>query len=213
MTHCCARGCYDAQFDDRQAAKDLKRFREDGPDPTTRALVDALRAANVADATLLDIGGGVGAIHHELLSAGAASATHVDASAPYLRAAKEEAERRGTANRVRFLNGDFVTMATDVAPADIVTLDRVICCYPDMEALVAASASRARRLYGIVVPRERWMLKIGFAVYNLSKRVVRDDFRAYLHPMAAIDAAVRRQGLALRAERRTFVWRVAVYSR
>src|SRR3989338_5533137 len=209
MTHCCAQGCYDGQFDDRQAAKDLKRFREDGPDPTTRALIDALRAANVVDATLLDIGGGVGAIHHELLSAGAASATHVDASAPYLRAAKEESERRGTANRVRFLNGDFVAMTPDIVAADIVTLDRVICCYPDMKALVAASASRARRLYGIVVPRERWTLKLGFAVYNLFKRMLRDDFRIYLHPMAAIDAAVHRQGLILRTERQTFVWRVA----
>lgn len=211
--NCCAHACYDSQFDDKSAAKDLDRFRKDGPDPTTRALLDALRAADVRDSSLLDIGGGVGAIYHELLAAGAESATHVDASAPYLRAAQQEAERRGTVGRVRFLHGDFVALAPDIAPADVVTLDRVICCYPDMEALVAVSASRALRLYGAVYPRERWMLKLAFALYNLFKRIMHDNFRAYLHPTDAIDAAVRRQGLNLRAERQTFVWRVVVYSR
>ena len=211
--NCCSADRYDVMFDVRMARKDLKLYRKDGPDPTTQVLVDALVSAGVKDATVLDVGGGVGAIQHALLERGAASTTDVDASAEYLRAAKEEGARRGTANRMSFVHGDFVTVAPDIEPVDVVTLDKVICCYPDMETLVAASASRARRLYGAVFPRDRWSTRVGFAAINLFMRVMRRGFRVYVHPVAAIDAALRRQGLSPRAERQTFVWRVVVYAR
>ena len=211
--NCCRADRYDVMFDVRMARKDLKHFRKDGPDPTTRALIDALVAAGVKDATVLDVVGGVGAIQHALLEQGAASTTDIDASAEYLRAAEEEGERRGAVDRMKFLHGDFVALAPDIPPVDVVTLDKVICCYPDMEALVAASASRAKRLYGAVFPRERWSVKIGFAAVNFFMGIMRRGFRAYVHPVAAIDAALKRQGLSLRAERQTFVWRVVVYAR
>lgn len=200
-------------FDDAQAAKDLKSFRADGPDPTTRALLNLLRAQGVENATLLDIGGGVGAIHHELIDAGVQRAMHVDASAAYIRVAKEEAEQRGHADRVEFLHGDFVDLAERAPAADVVTLDRVICCYPDMPALVEASAARARRLYGAVFPRDRWFLRLGFPFMNLFKRLTGSGFRVFLHSPEGIDAILRRQGLERRAYAQTFVWAVAVYSR
>jgi len=209
---CCAKG-YEEMFDDAQAAKNLKSFRADGPDPTTRALLDMLRAGGVQDATLLDIGGGVGAIHHELLDAGAQRAIHVDASAAYIRAARDEAARRGHADRVEFLHGDFVDLAERVPPADVVTLDRVICCYPDMPALVEASAARARRLYGAVFPRDRWFLRLAFPFMNLFKQLTGSGFRVFLHAPADIDTELRRQGLERRSYAQTFVWAVAVYSR
>jgi magnesium-protoporphyrin O-methyltransferase len=211
--NCCQHGCYESQFDDKRARKDLKRYRRNGPDKTTRLLLDALRAEGVQGMSVLDVGGGVGIVHHELLTAGAQTAVHVDAAAPYIRAAEEEAARRGHAGRVSFLHGDFVALAPEIAPADVVTLDRVICCYPDMERLVAASASRARHLYGAVFPRERWLLKAAFTVGNLLRRLRGSAFRTYLHSTRAIDRAVQRQGLRQRSVRDTFLWRVAVYAR
>jgi SAM-dependent methyltransferase len=210
---CCEPGYYDALFTDKRAAKDLKRYRRKGPDKTTRLLLDALRAEGVQGASILDVGGGVGAVHHELLAAGAETAIHVDAATPYIRAASEEAARRGHAERVRFLQGDFVALAPSIAPADVVALDRVICCYPDMEQLVATSACRARRLYGAVFPREVWPFKVGVRLANLFFRVRGSSFRTYLHPVRAIDAAVQRQGLKLRSMRDTLLWRIAVYAR
>lgn len=210
---CCQRAGYDEHFGVAQARKDLKRFQADGPDPTTRALIDALRKAGLNDATLLDIGGGVGAIHHELLDAGAASATHVDVSDAYIQAARGEARRRGHADRVRFIEGDFVEVAPMVEPADVVTLDRVICCYGDMESLVRESASRSTRFYGAVFPRDWWFLGLAFRAINLFKQLTRSSFRVYLHPVAAIDAAIRREGLQPRTQLRTFVWNVVVYAR
>lgn len=204
---------YDSIFGDQHAERDLKRYRRKGPDKTTRMLLEALKAQGVDGASLLDVGAGIGVVHHELLAAGAASAVHVDATTSNIRAAREEATRQGHMDRVTFVQGDFVTLAAAVPEADVVTLDRVICCYPDMEQLVAASASRARRLYGVVFPREFWFNKSVIALENWFRRLTANAFRSYIHPVRAIDAAIQRQGLELRSVRDTVLWRVAVYSR
>ena len=137
----------------------------------------------------------------------------MDAAPAYVQAAKDEADRKGHAERVGFLEGDFVALAPTVRPADIVTLDRVICCYADMEPLVSASAARARRLYGAVFPRDNWLHRIVFAVGNALRRITGSGFRTYLHSPQAIEATLRQHGLEPRFVRDTLVWRVAVYAR
>lgn len=96
LMHCCELASYDSQFDDKHARSDLERYLKDGPEDTTRALLDAIRAEAIEGATLLDVGGGIGIIHHELLDAGVHSATHVDASAPYIAAPREKPRSAGT---------------------------------------------------------------------------------------------------------------------
>jgi predicted TPR repeat methyltransferase len=213
MTSCCSCDGYQSQFGEKHAAGDLRRYRKKGPDKTTRLLLDQLKAAGVTGASLLDIGGGIGVIHHELLDQGADSALHVDATAANITAATEEAARRGHAERVRFVRGDFVALASEISPADIVTLDRVICCYPAMEELVAASAARAQRLWGAVFPRERLVVEAMAWCGNIIRQVTRNDFRTFIHSVDGIDAVLRREGLRLVSMRDTFVWRAAVYSR
>ena len=210
---CCSQDCFETTFDDGHAVKQLKRYRRRGANRTTRMLLDGLRAAGVQDASVLDVGAGIGIVHHELLADGARAAVHVDAALPHMRVAREESRRRGHEGRVTFVHGDFVALADGISPADVVTLDRVICCYPDMERLVAASGAKAQRLYGAVFPRERWVMKVMLVVENFVRRLRRNPFRAYIHPTAAIDAAARRQGLTPRLVRDTLLWRVAVYAR
>ena len=176
-------------------------------------LLDALRGAGIRDASVLDVGAGIGIVHHELLAGGARTAVHVDAALPHMRVAREEATRRGHEQRVTFIHGDFVALADGISSADVVTLDRVICCYPDMERLVAASAAKAQRLYGAVFPRERWVMKPWLVVENFVRRLRGNPFRAYIHSTGGIDAAVRRQGFTPQLIRDTLLWRVAVYSR
>jgi SAM-dependent methyltransferase len=210
---CCSEHCFETTFDDGHAVKQLKRYHRGGANRTTRMLLDGLRAAGIQDASVLDVGAGIGIVHHELLAAGARAAVHVDAALPHMRVAREESRRRGHEGRVTFVHGDFVALADGISPADVVTLDRVICCYPDMERLVATSAAKAQRLYGAVFPRERWVMKVWLVVENFVRRARRNPFRAYIHPTAAIDAAARRQGLTPRLVRDTLFWRVAVYAR
>jgi hypothetical protein len=96
----------------------------------------------------------------------------------------------------------------------VVTLDRVICCYPDMEALVGRSADRALRLYGLVYPRDRWWVAAGLRMTNLAMRIARRAFRAHLHRTSAVDAVARRHGLTPRLSRPIGpVWQLVVYAR
>ena len=212
MSNCHCRGA-ETLFDAKVATRELRQYRRRGPRKTTRLLLDALEAAGVAGRTLLDIGGGVGVVQHELLRAGVTEASGVEASAAYLAAAREEAARQGHADRLRLEHGNFVELAPTLPPADIVTLDRVICCYPDMPALVGLSVALAREAYGLVYPRDTWWVKVGLALGNLALWARRNPFRTYAHPTAAVDALVRGHGFAPRFMRRTLIWQVVVYRR
>ena len=211
--NCCQCEGIEETFDAKVAARDLKRYRAKGPRKETRMLLDALRAEGVEGMTLLDIGGGVGAIQHELLGDGVSGATNVDASSAYLGAAREEARRRGHSDRVSYHHGNFVDLAPDIEPADIVTLDAVICCYHDMEALVGLSAKRARKLYGFVYPKDRWWMRLASALGNFYFWARRRSFRTYLHPTRAIEAVVRENGLRRRYYSKTIWGQVVVYGR
>lgn len=200
-------------FDRGSAAADLKRYHSQGPDTSTRMLLELIRARGVRGASILDIGSGIGVIDHELLREGAGHAVLVDASQPSLEAARREARRRGHLDRVDFVDGDFVSRASAVDVADIVTLDRVICCYPDMESLVRLSASRARQLYGLVLPRDRAVARFGLRLLNVWFRLRGFAYRSYAHPNTRVDELAREAGLHPAAEERTFIWRVVLYER
>ena len=207
---CCG---IDETFNDDVARRDLERFRRKGPRGTTRRLLDGIRATGVLGTTVLDVGGGIGPIVHELLAAGVARATLIDASVAYIAAARNEAERRGELERLTTRNEDFVTVATQLAPVDIVTLDRVICCYPDMEMLVGLSTSKARRLYGVVYPRDGWWMRLGMLAVNGVCRLRKTAFRVHVHAVKAIDREIRRAGMRRRMHYRGLIWEVALYER
>ncbi len=212
---CCTPGDsrFDRQFDARHAAEHLRAYREKGPAGLTRALIEGLAAGGVDGCTVLDIGGGVGAVHHELLRSGAAAAVDVDASRAYISVAREEAERQGHADRVQYLNGDFVALAHEVEPADLVALDRVICCYGDMAALVGRSATLARRRYGLIYPRDSWLGRVGTTFMNARFRLVRSPFRVYVHRTADVEGILAAHGLVKRIRRTTLIWQLAIYER
>lgn len=216
--NCCSH-CQDAGrlFGARTAGRELRRYRRKGPTRSTQLLLDLLPREDVAGASLLDVGGGVGVVQHELLERGLASATHVDASPAYLAAASEEAQRRGvgsgTGPTVVRLLGDFVDMASDLAPADLVTLDRVICCYPDAERLLDAALSRTGRLLGLVYPRKRWGSALALAAGNLWMRVTGSTFRVHLHPPEQIRTRILDRGFRVDGSARTFLWQVETFRR
>jgi len=211
---CCGASACESQFDRKRAARELKSYRAHGPaNATTRAMIHLLRRAGVERSTLLDIGGGVGAIQYDLLEAGAREATAVDASTAYQEAAREEAERRGVSARIQFLLGDFVTLAPQVPAADIVTLDRVVCCYPDMEPLVRLSAERCRKFYGLSYPRYRWPVRAVVRIENAFRRLFRNPFRSFVHSPAVMDRLLTGLGFTLQSKVRTFAWEIVVYAR
>jgi hypothetical protein len=211
--NCCQCQGIEDLFDEKTVAKELADYRVKGPAKTTRMMIDALKAQGVGGYGLLDIGGGVGSIQHALLAAGVQSATDVDASQAYLRAARKEAQRRGIAEQIHFQHGNFVDLAAQIPPADIVTLDRVLCCYPDMQQMVQLSAARAKKLYALVYPRDAWWVKIGITALNFFFRLRKSPFRTFIHPSRMVEGLVQSHGLRRRFYRQTAVWQVAVYAR
>ncbi len=208
----CCRPRYSV-FDEKLARDDLASYREKGPDPQSRELLSALQHEGLEGLRAVDIGSGVGTIGHGLVASGVVHLTDVDGSPAYLAAARDEAERRGTADRWEFREGDYVTLADDIGPADVVTLGRVVCCYADWRGLVTASTARAERLYGLVFPVSRWWLRLAATLVNPVLRLARRQFRLYIHPDREVDAAIRAAGFQLVHRRRGRIWQSAVYRR
>jgi SAM-dependent methyltransferase len=210
---CCKPDLYDTQFDARRAQDRLREYRRNGPKGWTARLIQELSRGGVDGVTVLDIGAGVGAVHQALLEAGAASATDVDASGPYLAAAKEEATRRGLGDRVTYVKGDAVVVGPDVAEADIVALDRVVCCYVDMDGLVRMAASHTRKRLGMVFPRDSGWIRAGVALSNRWSGFRGDPFRVYVHRTDAVVAIAREAGLEPVSTHRGWFWQTLVLER
>jgi magnesium-protoporphyrin O-methyltransferase len=100
-----------------------------------------------------------------------------------------------------------------LAPADIVILDKVICCYPDAEALVEGSARMARRVYAFTIPRDRWIVVSALLVSRVLLVLIRCGFRSYVHDPAAVDRWLTQEGFVRAFEESTFSWLTRVYSR
>ena len=209
----CCEPDYDALFDDRAARRELAAYQRNGPSGTTRRLIEAIRSEGVDGASVLDIGGGVGIIGAELLGAGASTLTDVDASRAYAATARAELERRGFGDRISVHHGDFVRIAGDIAPVDIVTLDRVVCCYGDWATLVDRSTEHAQRLIGLVYPNDRWWMRLVVDAGNLVMRLFRQQFRFYVHPEREIDARIRGAGFERPFHHRSIGWQTAIYHR
>jgi tRNA1(Val) A37 N6-methylase TrmN6 len=203
----------DHAFTEDEARAELKAYRRKGPPNQTKLILEAIRSLNLKNAALLDIGGGIGAIYHELLGDVAREATHVDASSAYLKEAKQEAARRGHSERVKFIHADFTDVASELPKADLVTLDRVVCCYPDFHRLLKAAAEHSQHALGLTYPRETWYLRIALKLVNFFQMLRKDPFRAFIHPVAEMDALLQREGFKRISLRRLFVWEIALYQR
>ncbi len=208
----CSCGCVNT-FSTKDADDDLRSYRREGPGSVTRALIDAIRAEGIEGASLLDIGGGVGAIQLELLASGLGTATSVDASEAYVAIARSEADRRGFADRTSHRIGTLTDLADEVGSADIVTLDKVVCCNADLPLLLGDVVLRARRMVGLVYPRDRWWNGIAAAVLAAWGRLTRDSTRWYVHSETELDNILTCGGFKRREIDRTFIWQVALYVR
>ena len=207
---CCARD-YEKVFGRKTADRDARRFRKRGLRGSAKALAEL--AGDVRGDTVLEVGGGVGAIEIELLEAGATRATNVELAATYEDAAGALLAERGLSGRVDRRIGDFVSEADAVEPADVVVMHRVVCCYPDVDALVGVAARHARKRMVLTYPQERGVLRAAVSLVNAIMRVSGSTFQVYLHPVDRIAAAAGANGLTLSERRRHgFVWESAAFS-
>jgi SAM-dependent methyltransferase len=215
MSQCCSALCDSTSeyFGAARAARDLAAYRAAGPGRTTRGLLDGLAATGVRPSTLLDVGSGIGTLSFELLDAGVETAICVDMSPAFAECGRMEAVRRGVAERISWRTADFVTVASELPPAELVTLDRVVCCYPAFNALLQHAAEHAELLLAMSYPNDRWYVRVAFRLENLLRRIRGNAFRAFVHPPDKMDALLAGAGFRRLSGISTIMWRMDIYRR
>jgi len=209
MAGCCdPRGC-DGFFDRRFAERLARRYRKRGVDNTARRIVEFLEVRGVEDATVLEIGGGVGDIQIELLKRGAAHATNLELSPAYDDVARVLLREAGLEQRSDRLIHDIADGPNGIEPADVVVLHRVVCCYPDYERLLTAAASHSRRLLVFSYPPRNAVSRLLVTAQNLLFATLRREFRTFTHPPPAMLAVLEERGLRRTFAHRGRVWQVA----
>jgi SAM-dependent methyltransferase len=198
-------------FNERFARRLARRYRKRGLDAVARRLVDVVDVR--AGETVLEIGGGIGDIEIELLRSGAERATNVELSAAYEEQGRTLLEHEGFGGRVEWRYGDIGTDPELAPPADVVVLNRVVCCYPDMPALVGAAAEKTRRALALSFPRDTLLTRIGGRAINTWFRLRRSDFRFFVHRPPQIVATAQDHGLHLVHQHRGRLWQIAALER
>ena len=197
MPSCCSPGSYAKIFGPKQAGRDARRYRKKGLDRTARLMVEQ---AAMEHATVLEVGGGVGAISLELLKRGASRATNIELSPAYDDQAWELVREAHVEEQVERRIDDFAR--AEVPPTDVVAMHRVVCCYPDYEELLGTASDHARHILVFSFPRETWWCRVAIRVMNAILRLRRCGFRAYVHPVAGLLAVPASHGLTLEFEQR-----------
>ena len=190
------------------ARRTAKRYRRRGLDPAAARMVDFLARDGLAGATVLEIGGGVGAIGLELLRQGAASVMSIELTPAYDAEAERLAGELGVADRVQRRVVDVAATPKAVEPADLVLLHRVVCCYPDYHRLLGAAADRCRSRLAFSHPPRNLGSRAVVATQNALFALRGREFRTFAHPVQAMVEVVETRGLRSTYAHRRGVWHI-----
>ena len=162
---------------------------------------------------MLEVGGGVGELHIELLKRGAERAVNLELSPAYDEEARLLLAESALEGRVERRLHDIAVEPDAVEPVDVVVLNRVVCCYPDYERLLGAAATHARRALVFSYPRRNAISRAIVTSQNLWFRLAGQEFRVFTHPPEAMVGVLREHGLAPQFTDGGMVWRVAGLAR
>jgi magnesium-protoporphyrin O-methyltransferase len=201
-------------FTERVSKHDARKFRRRGLDARARKLLAALdRSIKLKNKSIMEIGIGTGGLTVEMLKRGATSAVGVDAINNQLQQAHLVALEAGVADRLLLKQGDVTQMHDQLPTSDVVVLDRVVCCYPDMSALLDAASTHARAAVALTYPREAWYTRLWISAANTGMRVLRRTFRLHLHSPSAMQALLRQHGFSPMVIGHRGVWELLIAAR
>ncbi len=209
---CGGNGC-DGFFSERFARRAMRRYLRQGLGGDELLIADWATESGLAGATVLEVGGGVGALQAELLRRGAATGVVVDVVPAFEPYARELAGEAGLDDRTTWVLADLAEEPEAVGEADIVALRRVVCCSPYGPALLGASARITRRTLLASYPRRRWAIRAIARLQNVAFAALRKEFRVYIHDPATLDASAGEAGFSRTRTHRGLVWETAAYTR
>jgi len=214
MTCRCADLGLDEMFDEQFARREANRYRRKGLARRSRILLDLIRGAlPLTGRTALEGGSGAGVFSIELARQGVTRAVGVDAMPAAIEQARLLAHELAVDQRAHFTIGDFADPAVSLLSADIVVLDRVVCCYPDWRSLITRAATHAARVVALSYPPDNALSSIEIQAVNAFQRLMGRRFRLHLHPTSAMFALLAEHGFTSVRKRRYWFWEIAVASR
>lgn len=214
MTCCHGQECAGAnKFFSKFSTKYAKRFRKKGLEKVQTRLLEGIKRVSIPSAEILDIGCGVGALHITLLRDGATHATGVDAATGMIRQAGTFAREHGVFEKVTYVPGDFTLVGNDFKPADITILDKVVCCYENVDELLSKSLEKTRRVFAVSMPRENAFVRFGFLIEIFLAKLFKASFHPYWHDWKNLRTMIASRGFKPIYEGRTLLWSIAVFER
>lgn len=191
----------------------LEDYRKKGLSVTAKVLLSALGSGSLVGATILELGCGFGALTLALLRGGAVSAVGIDLSPKMIDTARSLVSEAGLSGSAIFELGDGAK--ANLVTADIVVLDSVFCCYPDVAGLLDNSSSAAGRYYAISIPDDRRpmtrLLKVLLPLQGVVFR--RGAFRFFVHQTKSIIRMLESKGFKVVFDGAAgHLWSVIVFS-
>ncbi len=192
---------------------EIRKFEVGQTHVATRHLLRTLIEYEVRGLNLLEVGGGIGTVTLDLMKAGVKKSTFVEISPAFLEAAAFRARQTHFAERIDFIGADFVAIQEQIEPADLVVMDRVVCCYPDARLLVEAGLSKCRRMFGLSYPKDSLASRLDTWVKNRRRRKAGNPFRTFVHSEDLIRGLIAAAGFGRRFSTTSPLWQIEVYFR
>ena len=208
--HCCGA---EKIFDYKNAQKELKKYLKKGPGKSTKRLINSLSNYDKSNKSLLDVGSGVGSIMWDFLENGGSNTTDVDASTAYLETAKKYAQQQNWEDRVTFQQGDLTDTINNGQVFDFVTMDKVICCYPDYQLLLQKAMKQCKDVLAITFPIGGPLAHFFNSFTHLYLIIQKNPFRTYIHPFKEIEKLIVENGFEIKSKQISFPWRIWVFER
>ena len=216
--NCCTSEALKAKDDffSKRAMHYDKRFHKKGLDKTQQLLLEGittvLNSGKTSAGTVMEIGCGVGGLLLTMLGKGLNYAIGVDASEGMLEKAKQNAAEMNLKDKTVFVHRDFVDVEPELKPADIVILDKVLCCDSNPESLIKKSTGKAKAIYAVSFPRDhllvRFFVKAGIAI----TKIFPVKFTPFYHEPNDIKRWTEDANFVLSYASDTFFWQVQVYT-
>ncbi len=204
-----------ARHFDAKVAERLAQCQDPGLVAVSERLSDALLSLDPRGRTVLELGCGRGGLLLRLVQAGATHATGVDLSSAGIDAARNRFDQAQLLERAHLSVGDAARVPLE--PHDWVILDRVMCCYPDVEGLLANTLPAARQIYAFTVPTSRgWrgvIARLEEWFENAWNTLRGQPCPGYVHDLDLIEERIASAGFRLRHRDGQRLWHIAVYER
>jgi magnesium-protoporphyrin O-methyltransferase len=201
------------KFFTKQSERYMKQFRKKGLAKEQQLLLEGISALGLEEKTILEIGCGVGGLHLTMVKQGASFATGIDISEGMLNGAKRLSRELGLEHNTNYLLGDVVQMNGIVPDADIVVLDKVVCCYENILDLLEKSSVKSKQVYAFTYPNPNILVKTSFHGLIFLGTTFKWVFRPYWHNWDALIREVKKRGFKQTYMNSTLMWQVRVLER